>query len=279
MKTRIYIAVLILILLVSCAPSNASTFTQTAITLEASSTSAPSTKTPINTRTAMAVPTLTSLPTTTATNTPKPFLIAYSYGSDGGDDLVRCIQEDTGNPRFILYQDGVLIRHGQPYYLQSQLSQTEIDKLMDEITKTGLFQEADSKYQAGNSALVINGKTYFVPYDLPEEDPLRKALEVILSFQSQNATKFVPQNLLLMVFSVFELDDIIKNWLPEPNPVFQTWQQSPLARFKEGWFTITGEDVPMVMEQFPGFPGFRVFQDDNSKRYYVAAICTIYPYR
>lgn len=279
MKTHIFITILILVLLVSCAPSNVSTFTQTAITLESTSTSAPITKTPINTRKVTVEPTSVSSPTSTATNTPKPFLIAYSYSSDGGDDLVRCIQEDTGNPRFILYQDGVLIRYGQPYYLQSQLSQNEIDKLMDEISKTGLFQEDHSKYQAGNSALVINGKTYFVPYDLPDGDALQKALEVILSFQPQNATKFVPQNMILMVFSVFELDDIIKNWLAEPNPVFQSWQQSPLFKYGKGWFTITGEDVPIVMEQFPGFPGFRIFQDDKSNRYYIAAICTIYPYR
>ena len=227
----------------------------------------------------MVAPTLASLPTTTATNTPKPFLIAYSYGSDGGDEFVRCIQEATGNPTFILYQDGVLIRKRQPYYLQSQLAQSEIDKLMDKVTKTGLFQEDDGKYQEGSSALVINGKTYFIAYDLPETDPLRKALEIILTFQPSNATQFIPQSLILMIFSAVELDDIVISWLADPNPVFQSWQQSPLVRFKEGWFTITGEDVPIVIEQFPGFPGFRVYQDDNSKRFYVAAICTIYPYR
>jgi hypothetical protein len=124
--------------------------------------------------------------------------------------------------------------------------------------------------------LIINGKSFHASGNLPDADPLNNAIKTVIFFQEKNETRYVPEDLWLDIFSLAELNDAIKGWLPKPHPVFQKWQDSPLFEYGEGWHTITGKDLPKVMAQFNEFPGFRVYQDSETKLYYIAAICANY---
>ena len=281
MQAKILITFLIAALLISCEPLNAPTIIEPTIMLEATFSPSPIISTPINVQTQTVTPTLAPLPTPPPTNTQIPFFFSYSYTSDGGDDLWRCMENNFGNPSLILYQDGVLIQAGYPYFLQSQLSPTQINRLMDEIAQTGLPQQSESKYQEGNGVFIFNGRYFHQPFNLPSKDPLSKAISVTQSFTSENTTRFVPKDLTLFIYSTTEINNVINSWYwsSKSNSELQNWQDSPLFQYGEGWFLITGEDVLKVMDQFSGFPDFRVYQNIEAKRYYVAVICTNYPYR
>jgi len=273
MKNQTLIASVIAILIVSCVPAKPSAPTQTSTMLETTPTPTPIIITPINTASPIPTPTFLPLLTPTATNTQRPFLISYTYYSDGGDDLSTCLQ-GVARPLFILYEDGELIvlRNG---YKHTTLSQNEINVLLNNIEATGLFERSEKEYSEGRDELMINGKRYYLAFDTPHSDPLWKVFDIVINFQPENLSRYTPENLLLEIYQIDELKSI-ERFFPQPTPDIQNWKKSPLHEFGEVWQTISGENVPKVIDQFNNFPDFRIFQEGN--KYYVASICGSFPF-
>jgi hypothetical protein len=208
-------------------------------------------------------------PVYTPTPEPKPFLISYTYYPDGGDDLWICLL-GLGYPRFILYSDGLLVflRDGQ--YWQSSLSKDEIKALFDDLSEVGLFLLSENDYSIGNNSLEVNGKTYFFPSTLTDSDPLSPALDIIFQYQPKDLNELIPDSFLLAIYQIPDLKSV-ERYFPQPTPVVRNWENDPLSEYGEVWKVIRGNDVPIVMAQFNGFPDFQILKKGNT--YYIAAIC------
>lgn len=259
-----------MVFMAACAPGNPSAATERATTLKSTLAPAP---------TLIAFPTiapsLPPFPTQTPTNIPRPYIISYTTYTDGGDDLFICLQ-GVAQPQFILYDDGVLIKL-EDGYLQSMLSQDEITALLSNISNTGLLHLAEKDFPEGNSVLSVNGKIFHAPWNLPSTDPLAKAIDVVLNFQPKQSSRYIPETLLLEVFSIDKLNETVETYLRQPESDIPAWANSPLSKYVAGWQIISGKDLPIVMGQFDRFPDVHIFRDNDL--YYVAAICANYPYR
>lgn len=233
------------------------------------------TATPTNEPTVTPKPPSTSTitPKKTSTVTPRPFLISYTFYSDGGDDLWRCLY-GYGEPAFILYTDGLLVFLRDSQYWQSFLSQDDITALLDNLSNTGLFLHAEAEYNDGNSELLVDGKRYYAPWNLSDSDPLAQAIDVIIEFQPKDMVQYIPESLLLEIYQVSDWKTIGR-YLPQPTPIVQEWVNDPLSEYGEVWETISGKDVPVVMAQFGGFPDVQLLKDGEI--YYIAAICADFP--
>src|SRR6185436_13307117 len=66
-------------------------------------------------------------------------LIAYARneGGDGIDDMSACLLGYSPYYRFVLFGDGRLVRFDETQYLETKISQAEIDKLLLELDATG----------------------------------------------------------------------------------------------------------------------------------------------
>jgi hypothetical protein len=221
------------------------------------------------TGTSESIPISKITPVYTSTPEPKPFLISYTYYSDGGDDLALCLL-GHGDPTFILYSDGLLVFRRDRQYWQSTLSKDDIKALFDDLTETGLFLLSENDYSDGNNVLEVNGKSYFFPSVLPESDPLTQALGIIYQYQPEDIIEFVPESLLLAIYQITDLESV-ETFLPQPTPVVRNWENNPLSEYNEVWNVIRGNDVPIVMAQFNGFPDFQILKKGNT--YYIAMIC------
>jgi hypothetical protein len=175
-----------------------------------------------------------------------------------------------GYPRFILYSDGLLVflRDGQ--YWQSSLSKDEIKALFDDLSEVGLFLLSENDYSIGNNSLEVNGKTYFFPSTLTDSDPLSPALDIIFQYQPKDLNELIPDSFLLAIYQIPDLKSV-ERYFPQPTPVVRNWENDPLSEYGEVWKVIRGNDVPIVMAQFNGFPDFQILKKGNT--YYIAAIC------
>jgi len=217
------------------------------------------------------IPTSKIIPVYTPTPEPKPFLISYTYYPDGGDDLWICLL-GLGNPTFILYSDGLLVFLMDGQYWQSSLSKDDIKALFENLSEAGLFLLSENDYSNGNNLLEVNGKRYSFPSDLPDSDPLSRALDIIFQYEhkSKDLNEFIPDSLLLAIYQITDLESV-ESFFPQPTPVVRNWENDPLSEYGEGWKVIRGNDVPIVMAQFNDFPDFQILKKGNT--YYIAAIC------
>lgn len=194
----------------------------------------------IQSATATFLPTHTprQTPTPEPTSTPRPIskddvLISYSrYAGDGTDEITSCLNAYYSY-RFALYRDGHLIIFDKTRYLETRISQTEIDKLLSEIDATGLasvigngdqyMQNAPAPSFVGGwgSSIVVIEKRIDIIDALSNYliEPVTKTIDIIENYRPQSLKPYTPESITLWVFS--------EQGLPAesfvPTPQLQFW--------------------------------------------------------
>lgn len=214
-------------------------------------------------------PTISPTPEIAFTPEPDSIILSYTYHSDGGDDLLLCLLGD-GRPSIVLYGDGSFIRLQEGQYWQSYLTDEEITTLLDELAATGLFRHTEGEYREGGNVFIVKGKSYIAPSNLPETDPLSRAMRILFKYKPQDRVKYVPDELLLGIYRITDMEGV-EGFFPQSVPVVNDWESDPLSAYGEVWKVVRDEELLKVMAQFDSFPAFKLLRDGDT--YYIASIC------
>jgi len=240
-------------------------------------------------------PSSTNTLTPEPTSTPKPFskddvLVSYTrYGGDGMDEITSCLNAYYSY-RFVLYRDGRLIVFDETRYLETRITQTEIDKLLSEIDATGfssLIGDGDQYIQSAPTPSFINGwgssitiieKTIGITDTQSNYlvEPVIHTLNIIDNFRPQNLKPYVPESITLWVYS--EQNSPIENFYPTPDPSVLNWStdsielgQLVVDPFTNIPQTIYGDTLSFLIQQLKFVPSFRKIEQDG--QYFLVLVC------
>ncbi|MBN2499570.1 MAG: hypothetical protein JXB38_02320 [Anaerolineales bacterium] len=265
------------------------------------------TSTPIPTNTPTATATSTSTPTSTftptpylsPTPTPKPILIAYGDGGgDGVDELYRCLTVSSPYPRFLLFEDGLLISQKPGYLVQTYLTEVEIQELFTSIENTGFFDiefKSGPEWESGvydlpeglqigdgdGGAFVrIKDRKFWTKISLSQYivQPIKDTLSIIRAFEPSGEWQpYQPESLFFFMFDVntdiYELADYNRSVSGEwPTELF------PLEERFLYWPDEEQTKSFMEFDLFSGYPGAKVFSQDDAE-YFVIACPDLHPWQ
>ncbi len=241
----------------------------------------------------------TQLLTLEPASLPSPFanndvLISFIRdASDGMDEISSCLNAfDTY--RFVLDQDGHLIRFDETHYVETRISQTEIDKLLSEIDATGfssLTGDGDqyipnapppSFKNTWGGSITVNKKTITITPGQSDYlvEAVIKTLAIIENYKPKNLQLYAPEGITLWVF--LEENLILGPANPTPEPPVLKWSidEIDLANLAMGPFTnqpqmIKGETLAFLLRQVKTVPAFRRVEQ-NGQSYYVL-VCPNFP--
>ena len=201
-------------------------------------------------------------------------LISYTNYVDGGDELINCL-EGSGQPNFILYENGHVVIYRRGQYLERWLAQNEIDSLLAEIENTGILR-LEKVEEEGFDQLILKGNVYrFSRHNFPNRS-VEQTINILNQFEPSTLKSYVPENLLLWVNPVENLT-LFEEFLPKPIPPTKEWptEVDPLSEIGVGFINISGERRSHIMKQFNGFPDYQIFKEENAL--YLTAICATFP--
>jgi hypothetical protein len=201
-------------------------------------------------------------------------LISYTNYVDGGDELINCL-EGSGQPNFILYENGHVVIYKRGQYLETWLAQKEIDSLLAEIEKTSIMR-LEKIEEEGFDQLILQGNVHRFSRDNFPNRSVEQTINLINQFEPSNLKSYVPENLLLWVNRVENLTPF-EEFLPKPIPQVKEWstEVDPLSKIGVGFINISGEKRSDFMKQFNGFPDYQIFKEENAL--YITAICATFP--
>ena len=154
--------------------------------------------------------------------------------SDGMDEISACLSGyDTY--RFVLKGDGHLVRFDGAHYVETAISQSEINKLLSEIDAAGFSSlKGDGDQYSQNApppsfndtwggSITISQKTIRIT---PGQsgylvEPIKKTLNIIENYRPRNLHLYAPESMMVWVFR--EKDFRLGKANPTPEPPVLKW--------------------------------------------------------
>jgi len=209
--------------------------------------------------------------------------------SDGMDDKSACLAANDIY-RFVLYQDGRLIKFDGFQYVETRISQAEMDNFLSAIEATGfssLTGDGDQYIENapppsfrdtwGGSITVKETTITVTPGQSAYlVEPVTKTLELIENYRPANLQPFAPESVRLWVYPEESIDLGPGNPTPEP-PVLK-WAVdkinlndllTDLATSKPE--IISGETLSFVMRQVKHIPVVR--RVEQNRQNYLVVVC------
>jgi len=231
---------------------------------------------------------------TTSTEESIPFsndvVVSFIIGaSDGMDDTSACLAANDIY-RFVLYQDGRLIKFDGFQYVETRISQVEMDNFLSDIEATGfssLRGDGDQYIENapppsfidtwGGSVTVHNTTITITPGQSDYlVEPMTKTLEIIENYKPAILQPYAPESVSLWVFLEESISLGLANPTPEP-PVLK-WSldeinlndllTDPATSKPE---VISGETLSFVMGQVIHIPVVRRVEQNNQN--YLVVVC------
>lgn len=216
---------------------------------------------------------------------PTPILVSFEVGAgDAVDEITSCLQAYHAY-RFVLYQDGHLIVFDGNRYLETIISQAEIDKLLNEIDAAGYFSmnEDDGQYILDALTLTNTGglsyfisvkeKTVGVQHAQSENvvASIDKTRKIIENFHSSSLKIYRPESVEIWAVPIQDISLGIASPTPEPPPM--NWSSSALQldALTGGFHVLTGAPVSFVLEQVKTIPAFHIVQQNEQD--YLVLVC------
>jgi len=241
----------------------------------------------------------TQTPTIASTSTPKPVskddvLISYTrYGGDGADEITSCLNAYFSY-QFVLYRDGRLIIFDKTHYLETRISQVEIESLLSRIDSTGISSVASDGDQYVQNAptppflngwgtsITIREKSIGIT-DMQSNyliEPVTRTLDIIEKYKPSNLKPYMPESITLWVFA--EQGSLLESFYPTPTPSLLNWSTDsidlnnlvldPITYLPQ---EISGNTLLFLMEQFRYLPAFRRVEQNG--QYYLVLACPKFP--
>jgi len=212
-------------------------------------------------------------------------LISYSINAgDGVDEIKTCIY-GYNDPQFVLYRNGRLIIFDNFRYMDTVISQDEVDRLLKKIEATGFssIEESGDQYilnaptpaYTGGWGSYIKVKDKTIGIDGAQSDylvePVKKALEIIQTYKPMNLKPYAPDSANVWAFMI--QDTSFDNYSPTPIPPVLEWRADSIRLD-----TLTGEPhivsdnrLLFLMKEVNSIPALRMVEQDG--RYYLVMIC------
>jgi len=212
-------------------------------------------------------------------------LVSFGVGAgDGVDEITSCL-EAYHTYRFALYQDGYLILFDGDRYLETVLSQAEVNKLLTEIDEAGLFSVSGNgdqyappaptpAYAGGLSYFIsVKGKTVEVHHThyenvVPSIDKTKKIIE---NFHPSSLKIHRPES--VKIWTVLTRDISLGIASPTPEAPLLNWSSDtislePLTR---EFHVLTGSQASFVLDQVKTIPAFHMVQQNEQD--YLVLVC------
>ncbi|MFO7599906.1 MAG: hypothetical protein R6X27_08875, partial [Candidatus Desulfacyla sp.] len=149
--------------------------------------------------------------------------------SDGMDDMSACLAANDIY-RFVLYQDGRLIKFDGFQYMETKISQAEMDNFLTDIEATGFSSlRGNGDQYIENAApasfidtwggsVTVHDTTIPVTPGQSDDlvEPVTKTLEIIENYRPANLQPYAPESVSLWVFPEESIDLGLANPTPEP---------------------------------------------------------------
>jgi hypothetical protein len=236
---------------------------------------------------------ITPTPTTsTAASIPFSNEVVVSFiigASDGMDDMSACLAANDIY-RFVLYQDGRLIKFDGFQYVETRISQAEMDNFLSDIEATGfssLSGDGDqyienapppSFIDTWGGSVTVDEMTITVTPGQSDYlvEPVTKTLEIIENYKPANLQPYTPESVRLWVYLEENIHLGLANPTPEP-PVLK-WSVdeinlndllTDLASSKPK--VISGETLSFVMGQVKHIPVVR--RVEQNRQNYLVVVC------
>jgi len=235
----------------------------------------------------------TSTPGTTTTISNDAVVSFTRDAYDGMDEMSACLGA-YDIPRLVLYQDGRLIKFDGFQYVETRLSQADMDKLLSDIEATGfssLIGDGDQYIENapppsftdtwGGSITVNETKITVTPGQSDYlVEPVTKTLEIIENYKPANSQPYAPESVSLWVFFEENINLGLAN--PTPEPPVMNWSVDEInlndlltdpATSKPK--VISGETLSFVMGQVKHVPVVRRLEQNGQN--YLVVVCPNFP--
>lgn len=217
-------------------------------------------------------------------------VVSFIIGaSDGMDDKSACLAANDIY-RFVLYQDGRLIKYDGFQYVETRISQAEMDNFLSDIEATGFSSlSGDGDQYIENApppsfrdtwggSVTVKETTITVTPGQSDYlvEPVTRTLEMIKNYRPANLQPYVPESVSLWVF----LDENIRLGLanPTPEPPVLKWsvEEINLNDLLTDLATsdpkvISGEPLSFVMRQVKHIPVVR--RVEQHRQNYLVVVC------
>lgn len=231
-------------------------------------------------------------PTSAAASIPisNDVVVSFIIGaSDGMDDKSACLASNDIY-RFVLYQDGRLMEFDGFQYVETRISQAEMDNFLSDIEATGFSSlRGDGDQYIENAPLPSFRDTWGGLITVKETtitvtpgqsaylvEPVTKTMEIIENYRPANLQPYAPESVSLWVFMEESIDLGLGNPTPEP-PVLK-WSVdeinlndllTDLATSKPK--VVSGETLSFVMRQVKHLPVVR--RVEQNRQNYLVIVC------
>jgi hypothetical protein len=217
-------------------------------------------------------------------------VVSFMVGpSDGMDDKSACLAANDID-RFVLYEDGRLIKFDGFQYLETRISQTEMEDFLSAIEATGfasLNGDGDQYIENapppsfrntwGGSVTV---KETTIPVTPGQSDylvePVTETLEIIENYRPADLKPYAPESVRLWAFPEESIDLGLANPTPEPAVLKWSVDEINLNDLFTGQASskpdvISGETLSFVMGQVKHIPVVRRVEQNGQN--YLVVVC------
>lgn len=234
-------------------------------------------------------PTPTTL-TTAAVPISNDVVVSFMIGaSDGMDDKSACLAANDIY-RFVLYQDGRLVKFDGFQYVATRISQAEMDDFLSDIEVTGFSSLRGNGDQYIKNAPPpsfrdtwggsVTVKETVIPVTPGQSvylvEPVTKTLEMIKNYRPANLQPYAPESVSLWVFLEESIDLGLGNPTPEPPVLNWAVDEINLNHLLTDLATskpkvISGETLSFLMRQVKHIPVVRRVQQNRQN--YLVVVC------
>src|SRR5512138_2471629 len=217
-------------------------------------------------------------------------VVSFIIGAnDGMDDKSACLAADDIY-RFVLYQDGRLIKFDGFQYVETRISQAEMEDFLSAIEATGFSSLSGNGDQYIKNApppsfrdtwgglVTVNATT--IPLTPGQSDylvePVTKTLEIIKNYRPANLQPYAPESAGIWVFLEESIDLGLGNPTPEPPVLKWAVDEINLNHLLTSLATskpkvISGETLSFLMRQVKHIPVVRRVQQNRQN--YLVVVC------
>jgi len=209
--------------------------------------------------------------------------------SDGMDDISACLASNEIY-RFVLYQDGRLLKFDGFQYVEARISQAEMEDFLSDIEATGFSSlNGDGDQYIENApppsfintwggSVTVNETMITVTPGQSDHlvEPVTKTLEIMENYRPANLQPYAPESVSLWVFLEESISLGLAN--PTPEPPVLNWSVdeinlndllTDLASSKPK--VISGETLSFVMGQVKHIPVVR--RVEQNRQNFLVVVC------
>jgi hypothetical protein len=217
-----------------------------------------------------------------------PILISYKQdGNDSIDRFTGCLI-GLNTLSFVLYNNGRVVLFDGSRFMESTISQTEVQQLLADIESTGFFSVKGNGDEfvsppptsgfVGSSMQFITVKKKKINVTAGQYqylvEPIKETIEIVRKYKPQRLAPYVPDKLYIWVYPT--QDTALTNFNPTPTPPTLEWayESIPLDTLvfePDGpEKTISDKYLQFLMQEVKTVPIYRMVKQ-NAQHYLVMA--------